>query len=995
MRSKVSVAGACAVALSAVLTAGAADYTWQGGDGLFSDPAKWSPAGAPADGDRAKFSTAVSGTVTLTGDVANSEMQVVQTAGNTLVLDLGGNAYTLTNRFTFDGSQAGSYLVVSNGTFTVPTNTCEMKINAGVAPARLTFADGALATMDKFTSWRSDVYVLTGAVVNFNNECKIGDNAANSINTLNLNGGALNTNFRLLLPNNGGANCTSILNITAGKMTTKSYFSIGDKGWGTTWGIINLSGGELETLGELWIGNSDGGRGIINMSGGRWTARNQTFEIGHRTSAVGILNMSGGEIELATAGKYIVLGNAGGVPACSTGLVAMTSGSLIATNTGSGVLVGYASNALGRVTLGGDALIWTRSFKLASAYMSVGECVMTGGVIRSIDTVAVGDAGGGSGWMRLEDGAFTNLTSAYIGNATGSTGVLEIAGGVWSTSNTLSVANSSGSMGGVIMTGGNLSAIYANIGNSGVGTLVVSNGTVRTGLDLTAGVNGTGTVLIAGGTVTLGGILSAGKNRNSSGRIVMTDGTLTATNNIRVGDWGGVGTFDLSGGSVVSGSGGNASIGNGMGSTGRVSVTGGRLQCNLSVYAGNNSGPGTNTLGTLEVGGGAVVISNSLILGNNPYSYGEATVSGGTLWVGTDTSLGFSSNTYGRLTVTGGSFTNRNFIDCGRVGTGILHVAGGEVVTHVLRTTPYGLTNAPEQQVIVSGGRLEVTNTFYFADAVGSQARLTLSGGAFSLPKLTKSRGYTTVICDGGELEARRDEPYFIDTSLQELTLTSNGLYVDSAGFTIATSRNLPDAAGEHGKLGKRGPGKFTLNTGATFTGPVVVEAGELALGSSGLITLAGGCGINGGALLNLAARNLDFTLPSGTVSRVDGELRLASGRTLFVTNGATLGGTGSVGRVVFAPGATLARSASDGDALLHAAECVLPAGAVIALTGYAVEALRQGVAVLEGTSLDVAQGGVVAVTLDGVPQPTVALRVAGGTLTAHTYEPGTLFTVQ
>ncbi len=225
--------------------------------------------------------------------------------------------------------------------------------------------------------------------------------------------------------------------------------------------------------------------------------------------------------------------------------------------------------------------------------------------------------------------------------------------------------------------------------------------------------------------------------------------------------------------------------------------------------------------------------------------------------------------------------------------------------------------------------------------------------------------------------------------------MSANGLYVDSAGYTIATSRGLPDADGEHGKLGKRGQGKFTLNVNATFTGPVVVEGGELALGASGLITLAGGCEIDGGALLNLSARSLDFTLPAGTVSRVDGELRLASAKTLTVASGATLGGTGTVGRVVFESGAALSRRASDGAALLTAAECVIPAGATLALSGYTAEELRQGVQVVAAGTLSVAGGHTVAVTLDGVPQASVALRVSGGVLTAMLFNPGTLISVQ
>ena len=1033
METKRGLGVVLGLAAALVLTAGATDYSWQGGDGAFTNAAKWSPAGVPAAGDRAKFSTAADGTVTWTAPVANNEMIASSMNGKTLVLNLGGNTYTLTNRFYFEGDKASSYVVVSNGYLTALTNTCDVKINSGVAPASLTFASGAVTTMDKMSTWQSSVTVSSGAVVTCNNECKIGDGQANVASTLTVNGGCLTNNYRLWV-NTGGANSTSTLNITAGKLLSKDYFSIGDKGNGLSWGIFNLSGGELETQGQVWIGNSGYARGVANISGGLWTSKS-TLEVGHREYSIGWLNMTGGQI-LCSNNFGVAYA---GAPYNSTGIVAMLGGLITVTNSGMAFIMGNGSNALAQCAVGGTAEIDARDFKVGAYATARGECLVTGGLVQVFNTLSVGDVNKSYGWLRIDGGTMTNLYATYIGNNTGGTGVLELASGSLVATNSFYVGQSSGAngrftmsggnfsastcyigtsgygvlelsggsfvatnsfiagsnagaTGKVVLTGGTLVAATVNVGNSGYGSFVLSNGTLRSVNNLTVGVNGTGSVEIAGGFLSVSNIFVLGNNARSLGKAVMTGGEAVWTNGCKIGDWGGDGVFELKGGTITCPVGG-ALIGNGNGSSGLLTISGGRMLCNNYMTVGNNA---YKTKGRLEMWGGELMVSNSLTLGGKPYTWCELVMTGGVVNA-KDFALTKDTNCYASAYVGGGALTNRNYFDVGSYGTGVLQVAGGLVLTHILRTTPNNYTAfpTPVAEILVSGGRLAVTNYFYFADALGSTGRVTLTGGTFALPKLSTSRGYTDVICDGGELEATRTEPYFIDTSLSNLVLTSNGLYVDSAGFTIATSRNLPDAPGQHGKLGKRGLGTLTLNASETFTGPVTVEAGELALGTSGLIALAGGCEIEGGALLNLTNRVLNFTLPNGTVSRVDGELRLASGKTLTVTNGATLNGTGVVGRVVFASGATLARSAASGGAVLQAAECVLPTGAVIALTGYTAQDLRQGVAIIVSATMSVAQGGSVSVMLNGVAQSHVALRASGGMLTAFSYNPGTLIRVQ
>lgn len=886
---------ACAVAGLLVMNAVAEDYVWQGGDGSFSDPLKWSISGVPGVADRVFFNTPdQDGTVTWAASVTNSEMTVGTVAGHTLSLNLGGNAYTLTNRFSFEADKAGSYVVVSNGFFTVPTNICEMKINSGVTPARLTFGEGAVASLYGLKTWRSEVNIGTGAVVTLNGDIRIGDAQANALSTLTVNGGCLTNNYWLWI-NTGGANSTSVLNLVSGSILAKNYFSISDQGNGSSWGIFNMSGGTLENQYAIWMGNSGGARAVMNMSGGRWLSKDN-FELAHAGKTTAWLNMTGGEIVLPVASKNFFVANNVPNGHNTTGMLSVTGGRIAVTNTGSSLIIGNASNCLGQCTLGGTGEVVAANVLVANYPTSRGECLVTGGTMTISTSLLVGNAAAGDGRLRIGGGAVTGLNNITVGNAALATGTVEVAGGTLAVNNALSVGSPALSAGTLIQTGGcSVVKGLTYVGDSGSGCLEVSGGELH-----------------LSNTVYFG---SAAK---------------------------GVGAFRQTGGTFVKGGASYTYVG----------------------YSGT---------GTFEVAGGTAIFSN------NTYSL----------------SCGYNAGSLGTLTSSGGKTTVAGYTDIGRAGLGLFEMKGGEWTTTFLRMNPGAPTTPmpPQSEIRMTGGRLVVGDAMYAPDTASITGRITLAGGVFAVKAFRQHWGKLHVLFDGGTIEVMASTPTFI-RELDWYALTGNGLVVDTAGFNAGTALPLPDAEGEHGRFVKKGAGIFTLAAANTFTGPVVVEAGELALSSVGLVTLAGGCEVDGGALLNLSARSLDFTLPSGTVSRVDGELRLASGKTLTVTNGATLGGTGTVGRVTFVSGATLARSASSGDEVLHASECVIPAGATIALSGYTVEELWQGITVLSGGTLSVAQSGSVSVLLNGQRQPSVALRVSGGTLTVQRVNPGTMVTL-
>lgn len=1065
----------------------AADYTWLGGNGLYTDSALWSPTGVPGSGDNARLNASAPGTVTWTGPATNASLVASAIGGNTLVLNLAGNAYTLTNRFYFDGDKANTFVAVSNGVFTVPANVCDVKINAGVAPARMVFAAGATASISNLNTWRSSVNVETGAALTCSGEVKIGDNATSgAYSELNANGGSLTLTNNLWI--NGGNNSTSVLNIAGGVVTATKYFSIGNGGAGTAWGFFNLSGGVLDTAGNVWIANAGSTRGAATITGGVWTNR-VDLEVAHGGSTIGWFNMSGGEIVMPVSGRNLIVANSGNGH-MTTGTVSITGGQLTATN-GIAVMIGNATNSLGQFYLGGSGVVLVRDFKMATYKAARGEAVVTGGVLRAVNYVSVGAAIGGDGYMRVEGGDL-NAGLYRVAEYAGSTGLF-----------------------------------------------VLANGNVRSDTYFYVGSAGNGSLVMTGGSLLITNEYSLGLSAGAFGKVQQSGGTVTTTNNVKVGDWGGTGLYEMSGGTNICRT-GTFLVANGNGSTGTLTMTGGRiLACNNFTIANNGT---KGSWGSATVSGGDVVVSNSVTLGSSSncwgtlamsggtleagyislgnlgvgnfaqsngtvlsrgnlalgstasgtgtlsvaggettirgnvqvssYGYGSLAVSGGTLAISNTLSFGQYTNStaFGSfaggtvlvkgtgshdwgakgvtqiaisggtnlfagtvnigvstqatvvisggsnvfsganlcvarnnagssatLTVSGGkTYVPNGYLDVGQFGQGVLEVSGGELTTAFLRMNPGSTVSPvpPQSEIRVSGGRLSVTNACYMPDTTSITGRLTLTGGELVVPVLRQHWGKLNVLFDGGEVEAYKVEPDFI-RELDVHALTANGLLVDSAGFAIGTALALPDAAGQHGRLVKRGLGTFTLNAATTFTGPLVVQGGELALGASGLVTLTGGCTVNGGALLNLSARSLDFTLPSGTSSRIDGELRLASAKTLTVAGGAALAGTGVVGRVVLTSGATFARSASDGAALLHASELVIPAGAVIALSGYTLDDLLQGIPVATAGALTAARRNLVTVTLDGAAQPYVALRTSGGILRLASYEPGTLLTVE
>jgi len=305
----------------------------------------------------------------------------------------------------------------------------------------------------------------------------------------------------------------------------------------------------------------------------------------------------------------------------------------------------------------------------------------------------------------------------------------------------------------------------------------------------------------------------------------------------------------------------------------------------------------------------------------------------------------------------------------------------------------------------ISGGQTFVTNAADYIFTVGNMSngttgRLELAGGVLTARGINGGGCYAEALLDGGTLQYEGVNNGDFLSNFDRATLTDRGAVLDTAGYTVALSQFLTNEAGYAGAFTKRGAGKLTLMSSANaFTGRVTVEAGELAV--SGAIYLTGGVRIDAGALLNLVSATVpDATTAAGTVSRIDGTLRLKAGGALTNGLGAALYGGGTVtGSVVFASGSAWAHAKADYTGPLHVTgDTVFEDGATVNLTGYTVEELTAGVPLVEIVgSGSVLASGRVPVTLDGASHPYWWAKVSsdGKTLTARLLPTGTMIRVR
>lgn len=439
------------------------------------------------------------------------------------------------------------------------------------------------------------------------------------------------------------------------------------------------------------------------------------------------------------------------------------------------------------------------------------------------------------------------------------------------------LSNADGSIGSGSMTVGNNGGggrLYVGTDTGSTGIVNVNTtGTLITRNDLVIGENGNGTFNLTAGTVTNGGWNFIGRDGSGVGNFTQTGGSLTNTGRTYIGSGTGIGNVIISGGihnanAEVSFGSGNltaslpstlALSGTGTFNTGKCAIGGnaleeatGKATATISGTAALNVngelwiGQGTGSVGTLTMTGGAITVNNWLDIGRLggtgtlTMSNGSITKSGGGNFSVGDTGPGTFTMTGGLVNVTGGAFW------AGNNNTSITDVSG----TAEIRTSSFTVA------------------------AAGGTSTVGLDGGTLKAGQIIGGSGTAEVDFNGTQIIATVTQPAFI-SNLDVAKIEAGGLKIDSAGFNLTSGQVL---SGTVGDLTKSGAGTLKLTAVSNYSGNNIVNGGKLysnnKMTGTGNLTVANGAGfgivslddfsqLTGGSATfgTSAATTLDFDL--------------------------------------------------------------------------------------------------------------------------------------
>ena len=798
-----------------------------------------------------------------------------------------------------------------------------------------------------------------------------------------INGGTWTTTNGLVLGTAGG---TGSLTLAGGAVNSGSGVIGNDLG---STGSANVTGGTWTNSGDLTVGSA--GTGTLSMSGTGTVVVGGTLSRGTNGT---ISLSSGGTLQIGNGGNSGVLGNDlttdGTLVFNRTGTSSHThvidgSGSVV--KQGSGTIILTAANGWsGGTSLNGGAL----ELGNAAALGSTGTISFGGGALRfSADNYA--DYSGrfntsGSQSFKLD----TNGQTVTLGSViAGSGSTLEKLGG-----GTLILAEDNIYTGATTVTGGTLQ-IGAGGNTGAIAGNLVNNAAVvfnrSSDLNSSGAISGSGTLEQGGsGTLTLSGnnsytgattlssgVLSLGSTTalGTTSSISFAGGTLqftvanhadpsaafsTAANQVYKLDTNGENV--TLGASLTSSGGSLEKLGNGtLTLSGVNTFTGGTTLSTgtLSLDSAGALGTPTNLAsGTITFAGGTLQYS-----GNNQSDYSArfSTVAGQAMSIDTNgQAVTFATN----LTSIGATLT--------KLGSGTLALTGDNELgggvslqggaLQLGGTTAIGSTGP----IDFHGGTLQytVSNTIdysaRFSGVTGQAFRIDTNGQAVTFASALGGTGNTFTKLGSGTLTLSADNGYDGVTTVSAGTLRLGdgnaagmvgGDIVNNAALVFDRSDALSYAStiSGSGSVTMAGAGTLTLAGANIYTGGTQINAGTLALGSSGAIGSSGTISFGGGVLQYTGANQTDY---SGRISRAGGKsIRIdTNGEAVEFATG--LAGAGSTLEKLGANTLTLSAAST------YSGGTIVSAGTLDVVTGGAIGHVA-GDLVVGGGTLAVSGGSV------------------------------------